>query len=108
MSNAIHYHNATVKVIAGGHIEELDLIVPYMIYEPAPAVCEMGADIVPAEPLSVEVIKDQIRIKVEYRTDGCETVYIGDKPWAEPMKPACLSPEHIEAIEREILESHES
>ena len=101
-NSAIHYWETPLVTSAAGHEDEKMLIIAYLINRAIPAYCEMGgAEISPAEPISIEILRDKIRIRAERHPQGCNTI------WHESMKEKCLEPEHLEAIEREILEGLE-
>lgn len=98
-NSAIHYWETPLVTKVAGYEDEKTLIIPYLISQAMPAQCEAGgAEIVPAEPITIEILRDQIRIRVERHPKGCNTI------WHESMKEKCLEPGHLEAIEREILE----
>ena len=104
--SVIRTHTTELDITCAGQTKTHELRVMYT-YEPAmPArhrnisvpLAELAID--PPVPAQVEI--HDIKVIVDFGGGETKTEY------QIPMECKCLSPEHIEAIEREILDSHES
>ena len=106
MTNPIHTHTTELDITCAGQTKTHELRVMYTYTAAKPPIglvwgadYEMGIPFDPANAAQVEI--HDIKVIVDFGGEGTKTEY------QIPMECKCLSPEHIEAIEREILEGME-
>ena len=100
MNNPYHTHTTELDITCAGQTKTHELRVMYT-YMPALLPAQVIAGLPIESVLGAQVEIHDIKVIVDFGGEGTKTEY------QIPMECKCLSPEHIEAIEREILEGLE-
>ncbi len=101
MTNPLHTHTTELDITVAGVTKTHELCVMYTYTPEDPGYVTKGGLQIFIAPVPAQVEIQDIKVIVDFGGKETKTEY------RVPMECKCLSQEHIEAIEREILEGLE-